>query len=67
MFGIMASLQQLSTPGVTGGESFILSHFLYFLEHTFFLTPTVKVCDFKACIYLDTHFFLNCDVIFRTK
>ena len=57
----------LSTPGVTGGEA-VLYHFLYFfLAHTFFLTSKVNVCDFKACIYLDTHFLLNCDVIYLIK
>ena len=43
-------------------EKAVFYHFLYFLGHTFFLTPTVKVCDFKACIYMDIHFLLNCDV-----
>ena len=39
--------------------------FSNFLGHTFSLIPTVKVRDFKACIYLDTHFLLNCDVIYH--
>ena len=48
-------------------EKAVFYHFLYFWGHTFFLTPTVKVCDFKACIYLDTHFLLNCDVSYLIK
>ena len=36
--------------------------FFFFFGHT--LTPTVKVCDNKTCIYLDTHFLLNCDAIY---
>ena len=49
-------------------EKAVFYHFRYFLwGHTFFLKPTVKVYDFKACIYLDTHFYLNCDVIYLIK
>ena len=51
-------------------EKAVFYHFLYFfffffffLEHTFFLAPTVNVCDFKACNYLDSHFLLNGDVL----
>ena len=25
------------------------------------------MCDFKACIYLDTQFLLNCDLIYLIK
>ena len=53
--------------GWTQVEKAVFYHFLYFFGNTFFLTPTVKVCDFKACIYLDTHFLLNCDVIYLIK
>ena len=48
-------------------EKAVFYHFLYFLGHTFFLTPTVKVCHFKAGIYLDTHFLLNYDVMYLIK
>ena len=58
----------LSISGVTSGESCILSFSLaIFGGHTYFLTPTVKVCDFEACIDLDTHFLLNCDLIYLIK
>ena len=37
------------------------------MGHKFFLTPTVQMCDFKARIYLDTFFLLNCNVIYHIK
>ena len=51
---------------------FYLSFSLFFLgggggAHIFLDTNSKKVCDFKACIYLDTHSLLNCDVIYLIK
>ena len=49
-------------------EKVVFYNFLYFLGgHKFFLTPTVQMCDFKARIYLDTFFLLNCNVIYHIK
>ena len=41
--------------------------FSIFFGHKFFLTPTVQMRDFKARIYLDTFFLLNCNVIYHIK
>ena len=47
--------------------NFLYFFFFFFLVHTFFLTPTVQMRDFKARIYLDTVFLLNCNVIYNIK
>ena len=49
-------------------EKVVFYNFLYFWGgHKFFLTPTVQMRDFKARIYLDTFFLLNCNVIYHIK
>ena len=73
IFGITASLEQIGkkiSVKYTWGHRWIKLYFIIFSifwEHTFFLTPTVKVCDFKACNNLGTHFLLNRHVIYLIK
>ena len=48
-------------------EKVVFYNFLFFLRHKFLLTSTVQMRDFKARIYLDTFFLLNCNVIYHIK